>query len=426
MTFLEQFVTCEAPPAFAEMTWNLAQPGIEPAHIPDTLRASLRDSGTLRIIQAGDPVAIAVGSREIANLSAVVRTLVESLKEAGAAPFIIPAMGSHGGATAEGQREVLAKLGIAQETVGAEVRATMETVCLGTSATGMAVHLDKYAHAARYLIPVARVKPHTDFRGPIESGLQKMLVVGAGKQRGAASCHEMGWERMAQNIMAATELIIPGRVLVGVALVENASHETCVCQAVPAEALTRIEPELLRTAKSLLRSIPFEKVDILILERMGKDISGSGMDPNIIGRSSILGRSRPDIDCIAVLDLTDASCHNATGVGKADVITRRLYNKIDLDASYVNGLTGLDMRGMQIPVVMPNDRLAYYAALMPCWGKRWPPDVRICWMRDTMHVNRYFISESLVEEARGIGGIQVSENRFSPAFDQEGAFVGFA
>lgn len=425
MGLLEKMLDDVHQPTYVEAAFDGDEPGILPDDIPDTLRASLEQCDGMSKIGDGDSVAIAVGSREIKNLPAIVRTLVSRLKQAGAKPFIIPAMGSHGGATAKGQTDVLAKLGIDEDSVLAPVCATMDTVLLGQTISGMDVYLDKNAYEARWLIPVGRVKLHTDFRGAIESGVMKMLVIGAGKQKGAETCHARGWERMSENIVEVANVIMPDRVPFGIAIVENGSHDTCLLEAIAAQDIASREPVLLERAKRLIRKIPFEKVDVLVLECMGKDISGSGMDPNVIGRSSILGRNKPDIDSIAVFDLTEASHNNATGVGKADVITRRLFDKIDLEATYLNGLTGQDMRGMQIPVVMPTDRLAYLAALKPCWGKKAPKEIRVCWMRDTLHAQRFYISQTLAQEATKKCGMCLIEEPVAPSFDDQGNFIGF-
>ena len=412
-------------PVYHQIEYNLRPTRIEEEHIVETVLRSLRETGVLSTLHAGDRVAIAVGSREITNLQHIVSTLVAQCKASGAKPFIVPAMGSHGGGTAEGQRCVLAELGINETSVGAPVYSSMEVDALGKCTTGMEVFTDRIANTANWIIPVARIKPHTDFHGEIESGIMKMLTVGLGKQQGAQSVHARGWACMEENICAGARVLLASKVAFAIGIVENSWHETMICEAIPANRVEKRERELLRCARENLLRIPFDKVDVLILERMGKEISGSGMDPNVTGRSSILGISRPNIDCIAVFDLTEASHRNATGVGKANVISKRLFQKMDKNIMYLNGLTGNDMRGLEIPVVMPDDQTTYLAALRPCWGVIRTSAPRVVWLRDTMSLKKFYISESLVDQALANADLVVSEERFQPSFDMEGQFNGF-
>jgi hypothetical protein len=274
-------------------------------------------------VRPGDVVAIAAGSRGISNHDEIVRSVARELLARGAKPFIFPAMGSHGGATAEGQRDLLAGYGITEEAMGVPVVSSMETVQVGVTPHGLPVRIAAPAAAADWIVPVGRVKPHTDFRGRHESGLIKMLAIGCGKQYGANICHMQGFPHMARNIWEIAKAVLaPGKVLFGLAILEDASHGTWSLTAVPGEHFDEEDALLLEEAKALVPRIPFEKIDLLVLSEIGKDISGASMDPNVTGRSAVMGASRPFAERIVALDLTDASHHNATGVGNADITTR--------------------------------------------------------------------------------------------------------
>ena len=268
---------------------------------------ALRRKGTLDRIKPGMRVAVTSGSREINHIDVITKTIIEDdLKRVGAQPFMFPAMGSHGGATAEGQRDILTGYGITEETMGVPIVSCMDTVEVGRTPGGLPVHADKAAFEADAIIPVGRIKPHPEFKGDFESGIMKMLAIGVGKQHGANMCHQLGMSHMPENILAFGRVLIEKcNIPFGIGIIENAMHGTYSITAVPSERIEAEEPELLQTAKSLIPVIPFEKVDVIICEEMGKDISGTGLDSNVIGRSISLGVSRPFAERIGVFDLTE-------------------------------------------------------------------------------------------------------------------------
>ncbi|MBC3937725.1 DUF2088 domain-containing protein [Anaerotruncus massiliensis (ex Liu et al. 2021)] len=392
------------------------------AEVPDAgeaVRRTLCEAGVLERLRPGDTVALTAGSRQIDRLPEILRALAEAVRSRGALPFLVPAMGSHGGATAEGQRALLARYGVTEETVGAPVRSCMDTVEVGLRADGFPVRIDRLAAEADWIVPVGRVKPHTDFRGRVESGVMKMLVVGLGKRYGADLCHSAGFSHMAENIWECGRVILQNaRVAFGVALVENACHRLRVVEAIPAERIPLREPELLEQAKALMPRIPFDPLDALFVRRMGKELSGAGMDPNVTGRSVQLGVGPPHAARLAVLDLTAHSAGNAAGMGNADFITERLRGKIDFTPIYVNGLTCRDPAGMRMPCVMPDDRSALLACLHTC-GAAGP--FRAVLIEDTAHIETLWASEALLAEARENPALTAAGPPRPLPFDGEGA-----
>lgn len=406
MSIFDELLAGSAIPPFAEVEYHIPSPRLADPAAEVALR--LRESGLLSRLRPGQSVCIGVGSREIANLSRIVRTLADAVKSTGAQPFIIPAMGSHGGATAAGQLDILAGYDITPQAMGVPVRATMETVKLGRTESGLDVHMDKNAAGADWIIPVGRVKPHTDFRGPIESGLSKMLTIGFGKQHGAEICHNMGFFHMSQNIQDITAVILAKMpVLLGLAIVENTHHETAKIAVVPGAQIPAAEPPLLEEARSLMATIPFRKADLLILDEIGKNISGAGMDPNVTGRSTIIGRWQPDFENIVVLDLTDVSHGNGTGLGNADVTTRRVFDKFSFEMTYPNCFTCNDGLGVKLPIIMPNDELAIRAGIRLCQGADPALGLRAVWIENTLELEHFHISPALLPEAEGIAGMRV-------------------
>jgi hypothetical protein len=288
-------------------------------------------------IKAGQSIAIGAGSRGVANVGETVKAVVAQVKALGGEPFVFPAMGSHGGATAEGQEGVLATYGITEEAIGAPVRATMETVTVGHLEDGTAIYADRFAHEADGVILVNRIKPHTNFRAAIESGIVKMMTIGMGKIRGATELHTHGMDTFSELLPQAAAFIM-GKMpfLFGLGLVENGYDETALLEAILPEQLFAREAELQAEAKRLMARIYFDEIDVLVIEEMGKNISGSGFDPNITGRNArgLPWDVKPDCKKIVVLDLTEDTHGNATGIGLADVITLKLFNKLDYNATY--------------------------------------------------------------------------------------------
>ena len=380
-------------------------------------------------IPAGGRVAVPVGSRGIANLTTIVGSLVAGLKEAGFAPCIVPAMGSHGGGTVEGQVEVLASLGITEAAVGAPIRATMETVVVGHTDRGLPVHVDRFASEADAVVVINRVKPHTEFQGPVESGLLKMMLIGLGKLEGATLYHRAS---VAHGFAALAAEAVPvvmdrSRVAGGLAILENARKETARIEAVPIEGIFEIEARLLREAIELMAKLPFYRADLLLIDRMGKNISGAGIDPNVTGRGGLdhwegEQERRPkaaDVTRLVVRELTPESAGNALGIGLADLIPRRLADRIDWEKTGLNALTALVPYKGRCPVVLPTDRDCVENALDTC-GLPEPERARIMHIADTLHLETVRVSEAYREEVAARDDMEIVDEGDFLRFDDEG------
>lgn len=356
-------------------------------------------------IKPGAKIGIAVGSRGIYQLPNLVKAVVNEVKKRDAIPHIIPAMGSHGGATAEGQQEYLKGYGITEETVGAPVLSNMEVQQLGTvEPDGMPVYFDKVALSMDGLIMLNRVKAHTDFHDITESGLLKQMAIGFGNHTGAMAIHEYGIYGLAKLIPKAAEIIMEkAPILMGVAVLENAEDTTAKIEVLPKEKIADREKELIIEAKSLMPSLPFGMADVLVVQELGKDISGVGMDSNITGRILVRGEDDsvgPSIYRIVCLDLTEESHHNGLGIGLADVITRRLFNKVDLETTYANVITsGFLERGF-IPIIQENDKLSILTALSCCNRKVTMADAKVAFIKNTLDVKELLVSEALLKETK--------------------------
>ena len=364
-------------------------------------------------------VAVGVGSRGVAKVGEIVAALVEVLKEAGAEPFVVPAMGSHGASTAEGQADVLAHLGVSEESVGCPVRATMEAKKIGETPSGVPVYMDSNAYEADSIVVVNRVKPHTAFRGTVESGPTKMLAIGLGKQRGAHSIHSAGWEKIHETIPQAARVAVEsGKVAFGLATVENADEEPCRIVAVPAERLEEAEAPLLEEAKRNLARLPFDDLDVLIVDEIGKNISGDGADPNVTGRYPTTAASGgPSVDRMVYLGLTEETGGNANGLGMADVVTERLAGSMDRPATYMNALTSTTPTPVKTPMVMPTDEMAIAAALTMCAGVD-PGTARLVRIENTLKLGRIWVSEALLGEVEDDGRLEVLEDPRPMRFEE--------
>jgi hypothetical protein len=366
------------------------------ADVAAEVRAELERVGMAARLKPrpGAAVAITAGSRGIADIALVIRTVAEVVRAAGGEPFVVPAMGSHGGATAEGQRHVLAEYGITEQSVGAPIRATMDTVELGRLPSGAGVYFDANAAAADATIVVNRVKAHTAFRGEIESGLCKMTAIGLGKQPGAEQIHAYG---LREHIPLAARLSLDkNNVVAGLALVENAAHELAVIRATLPDGFQETDRALLRTANDYLPRIPFDHLHLLVVGWLGKNISGSGMDYNVVGMWRRIGGDQlPNFERIVVLDLTPESDGNGLGVGIADFTTRRLYDKLDLAKMYLNGITSNALAAIKIPIVLDDERTAMEVALHSVGHAA---DARIAVVRSTADLEELWVSEALADE----------------------------
>jgi hypothetical protein len=366
-----------------------------PKAVADTLGAA-----ALRV-KRGDTVAVGAGSRGIANIDTIVRATVDWLKERGARPFVFPAMGSHGGGTAEGQLSVLEHYGITDATMGCPVRATMEVVQVG-EALGLPVWLDKLASEADWIGIVNRVKPHTDFKGTIESGLFKMMTIGLGKHKGAIQYHRANIHHGYETVITSVgrEMLAKSRIGFGVGVVENGYDETAHIEAFSPEALEAGERRLLKSAREWMARLPFSPIDVLVVEEMGKNISGSGMDTNVIGRPSNPHEpfpNDPKILWIVALDLTEESYGNAVGIGNADFTTRRLVEKIDMKPTLINAITACAPGGAKVPATFDTDREAIETALS-CIGLTPPEKARVIRIKNTLMLGEIEVSEAYMAE----------------------------
>ena len=348
-------------------------PASPPLDVPSVVERQFKAQNVLARLKPGAPIAVAVGSRGISNIKRIVAETLDVLKAAGARPFILPAMGSHGGATPEGQIGVLESYGVTEQSMGVPIRASMDVERIGRTEDGVEVSCSVEALRAEGIVLINRVKPHTDFQGTLGSGVMKMSVIGLGKRAGAAACHaaaaRLGYEPALRSMARVVLLRAP--ILCGVAIVENQFHDTARIAVLKREEIEEREKELLEEARRLMPRLPFDDIDLLIVDRIGKNISGSGMDPNVTGRwvhgySTSLGsdnQASPMIRRIFVRDLTPATHGNAIGIGFADITTTRLVNAMDKSVTYINALTSLTPNGAKIPIHFDTDREAIAQAL---------------------------------------------------------------
>ena len=391
-------------PRMVRLRQTFARPRV--ADIPRAVTDAL--AGAALPVKRGDTVAVGAGSRGVANIDVIVRATVQYLRDLGARPFVFPAMGSHGGGTADGQLDVLAHYGITEATMGCPVRATMEVVQVG-EAFGLPVWCDRFASEADWIGVVNRVKPHTDFKGSIESGLFKMMTIGLGKYQGAIQYHRTnihhGYEAVITSV--GREMLKKARIGFGLGIVENGYDETARIEAFNAANLEEGERRLLKDARDWMARLPFSPIDVLIVEEIGKNISGAGMDTNVIGRPSNPHEpfpADPKILWIVALDLTDESYGNATGIGNADFTTRRLVDRIDMKPTLINCITACAPNGAKIPATYETDREAIETALS-CIGLTPPENARVIRIRNTLMLGELEVSEAFLAEVARRGDL---------------------
>jgi hypothetical protein len=416
----------ELPPlGLIEQQWET-----DPISSEDIEEAAATAAGNFSLdgVPRGGSVAIGAGSRGIANLSGIIRGVVEEFQNRGYKPFVFPAMGSHGGATAEGQREKLAALGVTEETVSCEIQATMSVETIGeTPDRGVPVFADTNAVAADAIVPVNRIKPHTDFEGPVESGLSKMLVIGMGKQAGAKIAHEWAIDWSLRNMIPeiASLLVEELPVVGGVAIVEDQRDHTAIIEGVPPSEFLSREAELLETAYEIMPRLPFDDLDILIIDQMGKDISGTGMDTNVVGRRPYAINEpepeTPNIKRIYVRSLTPASHGNAAMVGMADFIHEQLLDEMDESKAFINALTASCPRGVRTPPAVKSDEAALLAAISSI-GVKNTDEMTVLRITDTMRLEQLYASKELVERARDNDNLTVISEPEPVSFD-DGQFA---
>ena len=378
----------------------------DPSHLDDVAGAVRREftrPEVRSLVKPGQSIAVGCGSRGIANIGLIARTVIAELQALGAKPFIFPCMGSHGAATAEGQKHVLETYGITEESTGVPIRATMDTTIVGHLDDGTPVHMDRFAAEADGIVVINRIKPHTGFRGATESGLTKMLAIGIGKIKGAAAYHAHGMDSFPHLLPKVRDVNLAQRnVLFGVGIVENAYDETAHIEILPGDTLAEREPALQAMAKANMPQLFFDEIDVLIIDEMGKNISGAGFDPNITGRNrrNVQWSNQPFVKKIVVLGLTKVSSGNATGVGSADVITMRLYRDLDVASTYANVITSMNLDSAAIPIIMNTDHDAIALAVKTVVRVK-PENCRIVRIRNTLHLGEIEVSEALMAEVRG-------------------------
>ena len=406
--------------------WALVRHRMDAAEIGD-VRAAVRAAlePVMSAITPGARVCLAVGSRGIDRIDEVVAAAVERMREAGAEMFIVPAMGSHGGATAEGQLEVLASYGITPESIGCEIRSSMESVELGEVRPGVPVFVDRHAFEdADLIVPINRVKPHTDFTGEIESGLMKLIAIGLGKQKGADTFHRQGFATFHELIPAvATYTLAHAPIPFGLALVENRLARLMHVETVLAGRIAERERELLVMARNAMARLPLAAIDLLVLDFIGKDISGLGMDSNVVGRyyTGPTGAG-PAIQRIVVRDLTDETEGNAVGIGMADVVLRRAVERIDHRKTYMNCITAKTPEGARVALTVDTDREALDVALA-CCIKVTASEARIARISDTKHLEWLYASAALVPDLLATGVCEVVRGVQPIGFDPAGRFT---
>lgn len=392
-------------------------------HVPTAVREGVSELKGYRRIRPGQRIAITAGSRGVDRMPEVLRTVVDMVKERGAHPFLIPAMGSHGGATAEGQRNMLSGLGITEEAMGAPILASMEVELIAHISDGRPVYVDRFAHEADGIIVVNRVKNHTGFRGNYESGLMKMMTIGLGKQYGARNYHSTGFKYMARTIAEVGSTVLEReKILFGVGVIENGHGRLAKISCLEPEEIPVVEKELLKIAHAYLPRPFFDRADVLVVQEMGKDISGTGMDSNVIGRYNNEYVSSPEI-CytrLVVLDLTEHTNGNGNGMGFADYMTRRMFQKLDLEQTYPNVITSAHPMTVRIPMILETDRLAIAAAIKACLVPEGQPP-KVGFIQNTKDLDTVYISESLLEKAEACPHVEPVGSPFPIPFAPDGS-----
>ncbi|WP_058306519.1 nickel pincer cofactor-dependent isomerase, group 22 [Gracilibacillus massiliensis] len=372
-------------------------------------------------IKPGMEVAVAVGSRGLDRLVETTKVTIDFLKEHGAKPFIVPCMGSHGGATGPGQKAVLEHLGVKEDVVGAEIRSSMEVIKIDQLENGLPIYIDKLASEADGIVVINRVKPHTAFRGPVESGIMKMISIGLGKQKGAEACHQLGFKHMAEHVPAMAEIIIDKMpILFAVATVENAFDKVAKLDVLLPEEISEQEPDLQKLAKASLPKLFFDQIDVLIIDEIGKNISGDGMDPNITGRyPTPYAYGGPDVSKMIVLDLTEETEGNANGVGTADFTTQKLVDKMNREATYANGLTSTVVGPTHISTAMPTDKTAIQAAIKTCNILDFTK-ARVVRIKNTLEIGEIEVSENMIADVEQHENLEKTSDVYELSFDQDG------
>lgn len=397
------------------------RPKIDPKDIPQIIQGLLSEEKFSSQIKSGMRIAITAGSRGIANSALTTKCIVDFVKSRGGEAFVVPAMGSHGGSTAEGQKAILTGFGITEEYLQCPILSSMEVKKIGVNAEGDDVYIDKYAAESDGIIIGCRIKPHTAFRGPYESGIMKMMAIGLGKQYGAEVCHEAGFKNMAKNVPLFGKAIIKNApILFAVPTIENAYDETCKIVAVNADEIEEKEPILLKEAASYMARILVDSCDVLIVDEIGKNFSGDGMDPNVTGTfCTPYATGGIDAQRVVVLDLSKETHGNGIGLGYSSATTKRVFEKLDLASMYPNAITCTVLGGVRIPIIMESDKEAIQVCIKTCneINKANPRIVRI---PNSLHLEHIMLSEAYLEEVQGIENIKIKSDLMELPFDANG------
>lgn len=394
---------------------------IEPEKIAETTRNVIMEKNLGSAIKPGMKIAITVGSRQIANITVITKTIVDFVKEQGGYPFIVAAMGSHGGATSKGQREILANYGITEEAMGCPIKTSMETVKIGTNEEGMDVRIGRDSAEADGIIINCRIKPHTCFKGPYESGIMKMMTIGLGKQEGADICHAAGFENMAKYVPMFGRVILRNApILFAVAVLENVYDETAQIIALRRDEIEEKEPQYLNKARKLMPRILIPECDVLVCDQIGKNFSGSGMDPNVTGTFVVQGMTGGlKSKRVAVLDLSKESHNSGVGIGMAHATTKRFYEKMDFAQTYPNLITSTVIENARIPMVMKNDKEAIQLCIRTCTGIN-KEMVRIIRISNSLQIKYIQLSETYYQEAMERPDLEVLTEPEELVFDENG------
>ncbi len=413
-------------PRMVKLTQQLYSAPLGDAGIVAAVESEFQKLALSGKIGPGKTVALGAGSRGVASINLIIKTLVAQVKALGAEAFVFPAMGSHGGGTDEGQKEVLGTLGITEEYIGCPIKSSLAVVELGQSASGIPVYLDKNASQADAIIITNRVKAHTNFRGHVESGLFKMLAIGTGKHTQAMAIHKYGTKGLRDYMPEVARTIIQrAPVVAGFAVLEDGYHQASRIVGILAAEIEPIEERLLEESKRVMPKLPVKDLDLLIIEKIGKNISGSGMDTNVVGRVRLVDYDKfpePEIKIVIALDLTEETHGNATGMGLADLITRRLADKIDYRSTYINCLTGQGPLQASMPIPLDSDREAIRIALDYLVGPVAPEEARVIRIRDTLSMAEIEVSEALQRELQGRDGFSFAELK-NMQFDSAGTLI---
>jgi hypothetical protein len=420
--------TADPFPQFFRARQKLLRPSVK--NLQATVQKAFHESQLSSRLTPNSQVAITAGSRGIHQIAEILAGLVQEVKNCGASPFIVPAMGSHGGGTAEGQVAVLRGYGITESSMGCEIRSSMETVVVCQANEGFPVHFDARSSAADHVIVVNRVKPHTRFFGSVESGLMKMMLIGLGKHQGALVYHRVIQDFTFDQIVrsVAREVISRCRIAGGIAILENGYDETADIVGVPSDQIETQEAELLSRVKELLPKLPFDAAELLIIDEIGKNISGSGMDTNVVGRKTndkaALGDEKPRIHHIYVRGLTPETEGNAAGIGVAEMCHEKVLKQIDHHKTRINCITAAHIAGAAMPVDFPNDRAAIEAAIgMGGWGES--QNYSAMWIPNTLHIDEVECSQCFWESAQGMPSLELLTEPRPLAFDARGDLPQF-